>query len=172
MLNIYLTNLGKYNEGELVGKWVELPCYDYTDVLEEIGVSDEPDEFGRYYEEYFITDFETDIDEVTVGEYDNVDDLNEMAEALEGVDADIIGALIGEGYSLDNALNKVSDCILWSDCNDMSDVAYRYYEETGILAELEKHINVNYIDFEAIGRDISLENHFIPCGDGFLEVLY
>lgn len=25
MLKIYIANLGKYNEGELVGKWVELP---------------------------------------------------------------------------------------------------------------------------------------------------
>ena len=25
MMNIYLTNLGKYNEGELVGEWVQLP---------------------------------------------------------------------------------------------------------------------------------------------------
>lgn len=27
-INIYLTNLGKYNEGELVGEWVELPVSD------------------------------------------------------------------------------------------------------------------------------------------------
>ncbi|MEE7988226.1 antirestriction protein ArdA, partial [Clostridioides difficile] len=25
MLNIYITNLGKYNEGELIGEWAELP---------------------------------------------------------------------------------------------------------------------------------------------------
>lgn len=25
MMNIYLTNLGKYNEGQLIGEWVELP---------------------------------------------------------------------------------------------------------------------------------------------------
>lgn len=25
MMNIYLTNLGKYNEGYLIGEWVELP---------------------------------------------------------------------------------------------------------------------------------------------------
>ena len=36
MLKIYITNLGKYNEGELVGKWVELPCEDLDEVLKEI----------------------------------------------------------------------------------------------------------------------------------------
>ena len=26
MIKVYLANLGKYNEGELVGEWLELPC--------------------------------------------------------------------------------------------------------------------------------------------------
>ena len=38
MLKIYIANLGKYNEGELVGKWVELPCEDLDEVLKEIKV--------------------------------------------------------------------------------------------------------------------------------------
>lgn len=28
MLNIFLTNLGKYNEGELISEWVSLPATD------------------------------------------------------------------------------------------------------------------------------------------------
>ena len=35
MLKIYIANLGKYNEGELVGKWVELPCEDLLTALEQ-----------------------------------------------------------------------------------------------------------------------------------------
>lgn len=56
MLKIFLTNLGKYTEGELIGRWIELP-YTYEEfeaVKEKIGISDEPDENGNYYEEYFI----------------------------------------------------------------------------------------------------------------------
>lgn len=34
MLKIYLTNLGKYNEGYLIGEWVTLPIDD--DELEEV----------------------------------------------------------------------------------------------------------------------------------------
>lgn len=49
MLKIYIANLGKYNEGELVGKWVELPCEDLDEVLKEIEVVD-----GTAYEEYAI----------------------------------------------------------------------------------------------------------------------
>lgn len=49
MLRIYLTNLGKYNEGQLIGEWVELPCTDeeLEAVKERIGISDEPDENGN-----------------------------------------------------------------------------------------------------------------------------
>lgn len=38
-LKVFLTNLGKYNEGELVGKWLELPATDeeIEEVKERIG---------------------------------------------------------------------------------------------------------------------------------------
>lgn len=57
MLNIYIANLGKYNEGELVGKWVKLPCYNLKEVLKQIGVIE-----GTTYEEYAIHDYESDIE--------------------------------------------------------------------------------------------------------------
>lgn len=39
MINVYITNLGKYNEGCLVGKWLKLPATDeeIEEVLKEIG---------------------------------------------------------------------------------------------------------------------------------------
>lgn len=54
-MKIYLTNLGKYNEGELIGEWVELPVSqeELQKVFERIGISEE-------YEEYFITDYDCD----------------------------------------------------------------------------------------------------------------
>ena len=55
-MKIFLTNLGKYTEGYLIGKWVKLPVSEEVldKVLEEIGINE-------YYEEYFITDYENDI---------------------------------------------------------------------------------------------------------------
>lgn len=40
MLRIYLTNLGKYNEGMLVGEWVDLPVSEeeLEKVFKRIGV--------------------------------------------------------------------------------------------------------------------------------------
>ena len=45
----FITNLGKYNEGVLVGEWVKFPT-----TAEELGSKDD---FGHPYEEWFITDY-------------------------------------------------------------------------------------------------------------------
>ena len=43
----YITNLGKYNEGELVGEWVKFPTTseDLKKVFERIGIGSK-DDFG------------------------------------------------------------------------------------------------------------------------------
>lgn len=41
MMNIFLTNLGKYNEGKLVDEWVELPVSneELQEVFKRIGIN-------------------------------------------------------------------------------------------------------------------------------------
>ena len=170
MLKIYLTNLGKYNEGSLVGEWVELPCTgsELEAVMERIGISDKPDENGNYYEEYFITDYETDVHGLEVGEYDNLDELNELAETLDSLDEydlEIVEAMISEGYTLEDALEKKEDCMVYSDCEDMEDVAMEYAEETGLLDSIPENLR-SYFDFKAFGRDMSFEGHFVFTDQG------
>ena len=55
----YITNLGKYNEGELVGEWVKFPTMseDLQKVFERIGIGSK-DDFGNPYEEWFISDYD------------------------------------------------------------------------------------------------------------------
>ena len=54
LISAYVTNLGKYTEGELVGKWLDFPTTQtkINTVLKEIGID------GTRYEEIFITDYE------------------------------------------------------------------------------------------------------------------
>ena len=54
----FITNLGKYNEGALVGEWVKLPttAEELQKVFERIGIGSK-DDFGHPYEEWFITDY-------------------------------------------------------------------------------------------------------------------
>ncbi len=46
---VYIANLGRYDEGELVGAWFTLPV-DEDEVSEQIGLDD-------VYEEYAIHDY-------------------------------------------------------------------------------------------------------------------
>ena len=133
MMNIYLTNLGKYNEGELVGEWVKLPVSDeeLQKVFERIGINEE-------YEEYFITDYECDFYEI--GEYENIDTLNEKAES--------------------------GDYRTYSNCENMTDVAYQVVDEFDYLRNVPETV-ARYFDYEAFGRDLGIEGsfHFLDNGD-------
>ena len=54
---VFITNLGKYNEGNLVGEWVKFPTTEeeLKKVFERIGIEPgAPDEYGGHYEEWFI----------------------------------------------------------------------------------------------------------------------
>ena len=170
MLKIYVTNLGKYNEGFLIGKWLELPATEeeIEKTLEEIGISDEPDENGIYYEEYFITDYETDMDGLKISEYSNIDDLNELAETIDDLDEDekeIVNAIIGEGYSLEDAIDKKDDVMIYYNCSNMEQVAEDYAEQVGLLNDIPESLRY-YFDFEAYGRDMSFEGHFVFTDNG------
>ena len=169
MFRVFITNLGKYNEGELVGKWLDLPCEDIESELASIGVSDEPDENGNYYEEYFITDFENDYN-YKVGEYDSLDELNEIAEELENLDdydREVVNTFIENGSDIEEALDGLrdGDYMVFSNCSDMTDVAYQYIEETGLLNDIPEGLR-NYFDYEAYGRDMSFEGTFIFTDNG------
>lgn len=158
MLKIFLTNLGKYNEGSLVGEWVDLPVTskDLIAVKNRIGINDD-------YEEWFITDFDSDIYGIEIHEFDDLDELNNMAETLKDMnefDLDIIEALLTVGYSWEDALDKLDSCYVYSDCQSMEDVAREYCEQTGLLNFMPNDL-VNYFDFDAFGRDMFLDGEFI-----------
>lgn len=165
MMNIYLTNLGKYNEGELVGEWVQLPISDeeLQEVFKRIGINEE-------YEEYFITDYECDFYEI--GEYESISTLNEMAEKFDNLDEEqeqVVKVLMSEcGYDLDDAIEKAEsgDYRIYTDCNDMTDVAYAVVEECDYLRNVPENV-ARYFDYEAFGRDLGIEGsfHFLDNGD-------
>lgn len=173
MFRIFLTNLGKYNEGYLVGKWVDLPCDDLESELKEIGISDEPDEHGRYYEEWFITDYENDFG-CKVDEYENLDNLNELAENLKSLNEDemiAFRAYMENGEDPESAYEYVQsgDYRIYYGCNDMTDVAYHAVEDSGMLEGVPDNV-VNYFDYEAYGRDLGLESTFTYVDGNYVEL--
>lgn len=156
-MKIFLTNLGKYNEGELVGKWISLPISseELAEVLLEIGID------GAEYEEYFITDYEAPF---TIGEYDNLERLNEIAEDLETfteTELKLFSVIEGEFSDIETAIDKVKDgeILFYEDISneeDLGQVIADYWE-------IPEHL-ASYIDYEAIGRSATYEGWNIADG--------
>lgn len=176
-INIALTNLGQYNEGILNFTWLELPASDeeIAEAFDKIQVCHDDVEYygpcGNPYEEYFITDYECDF--LQIGEYENLEELNETAEALEDLmdyEAEIVKALMNDGYDLSEALDKKDDCYYYDNCDTMADVAERYAEETGLLDSIPESLRY-YFDFEAYGREMEYEGHWIATDTGYIEVV-
>ena len=177
MLNIYVANLGKYNEGFLVGEWLELPATQeqITEMYDRIKICHDEKVYcdccGNPYEEVAIHDYETDIAGIEIGEWSSIDELNELAESLEELnenDREVIEALLEAGYDLEEAMEKKDDCIVWTNCNDMSDVAYEYCQMSGMFENVPDFVE-RYFDYDAFGRDMDLEGYshyiFTDCGN-------
>lgn len=170
LLNVYVTNLGKYNEGHLIGKWIKLPLNDFDEefpeILKEIGID------GKYYEEYFITDFESEIG-LTCGEYDSIKELNDKLEELQDLteyELEIIEALVDSGYyDLENAIELKDNVMVYPDCYSMEDVARYYLDETDALERIPDDLR-DFFDYEAYGRYLDMIGTFIPYDGNYYEV--
>jgi antirestriction protein len=185
MIRIYVANLAKYNAGELVGEWIDLPATDLDETLDRISgrrietvcdscghgeegesITGKCEECGsegltertKEGDELAIHDYEAPF---KIGEYDSIEELNELAERLEDVDEDVFEAI---SKATDYAPSQVIDIIDQGDYSlyygELSDVAAQMVDE-GLFGEIPKAI-ANYIDYEAIGRDL---RH-----DGYTEV--
>lgn len=171
MIEICLTNLGKYNEGELIYSRLVLPATteEIYAAYDEIGVAE-----NTMYEETFISDYETDINGLSISEYASIDELNELAEELSNLDEyelEAFGAMLDYGYATDEALQKVQDYEyrLYDGCYSMAEVAEMYADETGLLNSIPDDLRC-YFDFEAFGRDMDHDGHFIETDSGYIEI--
>ena len=163
----FITNLGKYNEGELVGEWVKFPttAEELKKVFDRIGIG-QKDDFGQPYEEWFITDYDCYVGALydKLGEYENLDELNYLAAKLEemgqGEYAQFQAAMeVGDhSGSLQEIINLTDnlDCYdLYPSIQDYDDLGRYYIEELDAM-QVPEHLR-NYIDYEAYGRDVAMD---------------
>jgi antirestriction protein len=149
-MKIFITNLTEYNQGRLVGQWVELPCTEeeLKDIMSRHRILDE---------EYFIT--ETDGFPFDVGEFADVRELSRKVveyEALESHEKLCVAFLLSEDYGWDYSLEHREDVILYYE-STLEDVAYSLIENQcfGKVPESLCH----YIDYEAIARDLGFDGY-------------
>lgn len=182
MLEAFVTNLGRYNEGYLDGEFLKLPAT--TEEVQALFKRIHVD--GVRYEEIFITDYETDISGLhdCLGEYESIDELNYLAALLDDMPkwegekfaaAMEFGEHTGSVRDLIN-LTQNLDCFEFYSGIENEDDLGRYYIEEVCTLEIPDHLE-NYIDYEAYGRDMSMDDngHFVDGGyivengDRFIE---
>ena len=178
----FVTNLGKYNEGELIGEWVKFPTTEeeMQKVFERIGIGSK-DEFGHVYEEWFITDYECPIYGVQklLGEYESLDKLNYLASRIDEMDkwdqekfVAIMEAGCDEVSDIDDLINLTYnlDCYdFLPDVTDEEDLGRYYIEEAGIYDTKAMGNLANYIDFERFGRDVAMDEGGRFTDDGYIR---
>ena len=175
----FITNLGKYNEGELVGEWVKFPttAEEMKEVFKRIGIG-QKDDFGQPYEEWFITDYDCYVDGLysKLGEYENLDELNYLASKLDEMsDSEYAqfqaGMEMGDHCgSLQEIINLTEnlDCYeVYPDIHDYDDLGRYYIEELDVM-QVPEHLQ-NYIDYEAYGRDVALEENGTFTDQGYVR---
>ena len=163
-MKVYVANLGRYNEGELVGAWFTPPI-DEEEMAERIGLNED-------YEEYAIHDFELPFD---IDEYTPIEEVNRLcalAEELEGTPIEFEMKEIQNCFfsSFEEMVEHVDDIIYFPDCDGMEDVARYYIEETGVMGEIPASLQ-NYIDYETYGRDLELNGNFLVTAHGVFEYI-
>ena len=173
IIDAFITNLGMYNEGELRGEYLSLPASkdDVQKVLHKAGID------GILYEEFFITDYDTDVPGLydVLGEYENIDELNYLASVLDDLSNDETemfeaaieyGEYTGSVKDLINLAQNLDHYDLLSDINDDEDLGRYYIDECGSL-EVPDYLQ-NYIDYETYGRDIRFEEGGCFTNNGYM----
>ena len=156
-MQIYLTNRGEYfQNGVLMGTWVKLPVpeEELESVLESIGVE------GH---NYFITDYETLLPNLHIGEYTSIAELNELAEQIEGLadhDYEKLAAVLECESSMSltemlEVIEALDDFDLLTDITTEEELGDYYLED--IFCGINDTV-LRYIDTQRLGRDIHLES--------------
>lgn len=163
-LEVYIENL---HNGK--NAWIELPTSDIVinKVLEEINPG------GLH--DVIIADYETDISGLKVSEYDNILELNTIAEEIDNLSDDELIAFQAylEQYAnnIEQALEEVhqGNYRIYYNCDNMEDVAYQVVNDCGLLDGAPEELKV-YFDYEAYGRDLSINGTFTQVDDAFVEL--
>lgn len=181
LINIFVTNLGEYNNGKLIGEWVGLPISreEYQAVLDRIGIG-KPNEYDEVFEEVFITDFDApDLHNFKVHEYDNIDYLNFLAKKLSELSPDNLalykGILETGMDSFSNITEYINladhlDCYtLTPDVKDFYDLGKTWAEELGYLANVNETIK-DAIDYHKLGESFDSNTTGGFADIGYIEM--
>ena len=171
VIEAYVTNLGKYNEGELASALLKFPTTREAvqEVLKQIGID------NIRYEEIFIADYDGDLSELNacLGEYESIDELNHLAcllSELDKSDLEKFEAVVASGEHTSGAGDLINlaenlDCYDFYIGVSDDETLGRIYAEDMEMIDIPENLR-NYFDYEAYGRDMRINEggHFAPTG--------
>ena len=190
--SVFVQNLAYYNEGKIVGGWLDLP--------------QEPEEIEKYlkdivkvddeHEEYEVADIENFNFEYKAVQWENLRKINNLAIIYSMLDKTQREAVLGYYNNIDNnlSINEIINICIQADKIPY----YNYYfegmsnfhnisndekigrtmaEVNGLYDILEKNKVENFFDFERYGEQFSynyelLENGYIEYTDEVNKNLY
>jgi uncharacterized FlaG/YvyC family protein len=166
MLKVYITDLAAYNQGFLIGEWVELPMAmeDLENkVLEILKKGSIECGFNEEHEEIFITDFEWEGTQLfKVEEYSNLEEINYKCEQLEDLSEDDqkrMGYLMDYvGFNFEDALERYEEVSIYENTT-LEQVVEDYIYETINMDEIPDIIK-NNIDFKGIAYDFEISGEY------------
>ena len=157
-MRIYVADLAAYNNGYLVGDWIELPSSDiWAEVQKVLDQGTSIRVFENVYdgvpsEEWAIHDYELPWD---ISEYEDLDMLNDLAgkyDDLSEQDQKKLEFLINDGESMEKAIDNLDSVDIYEDMSYL-DLAYELVDETW---EVPEHLQA-YIDYEKFARELEFD---------------
>lgn len=182
VIEAYVTNLGKYNEGELASELLKFPTTKEAvqEVLKQIGID------NIRYEEIFIADYDGDLPELNacLGEYESIDELNHLAcllSELDKRDLEKFEAVVASGEHTSGAGDLINlaenlDCYDFYIGVSDDETLGRIYAEDMEMIDIPENLR-DYFDYEAYGRDMRINEDgsfvkggfLLPNGSQFIE---
>lgn len=161
---IYLTDLHAYNNGALIGDWVDISEFDrnkhnFGEICRRCGIKN-----GH---EFFISDYESSFE---IGEYCDAETLYRLADVINSCDDDYIQAVCDYTCDLEEQIQHCEDedlDFISSDDPSYEDLAHFILDTTGELDP--KDWKSSYFDYEAYGRDLVLGGDFTIVSNGYIR---
>lgn len=166
-IGAFVTNLGKFNEGEIIGEWINFPIKqeDFQKVLDKIGINEN-------YEEWFFSDYDINLSGISdvLGEYANTDELNYLAGRLKEMDSydyEKFFAMVEDEVDLPqtglpgliNLTFNMDKYDLNTEVFDEEDLGRYVICDSGEFDRWKLVDILDYIDYEAFGRDRSINEN-------------
>ena len=142
---IYVANLRAYNEGEYVGKWIDLQYDDVEQCIKDVLGTDE---------EYAIHDYEAPFE---IHEYSSIKTLMEVSEAVSRIEEHTYIKFLAVMEIESNKIEDICDIVdsleeyrLFEGISNDEELGIELVEQDYI--EVPEHLKM-YFDYESYGHD-------------------